>query len=105
MSFTDQKQRTATEQDCKAPWGGHKDGKAFRCKLCGHKFVPGDKWRWLFGKGITNFIVCEKCDVGSDDELRAKMKAIIDESKVRFWWLWLDLESWIHEAQNSRDGG
>jgi len=103
MSFTDQKLRVATEQECNANWNGHGKGKAFRCHLCGYKFIIGDKWRWLFGKGITNFMICEKCNVGTDDEIRARMKAVIDESKIKLWWLWLDLESWIHEAQNPRN--
>lgn len=74
MSFTDQKPRVATEEDCKRQWAGGKNGKKFRCYLCGHKFVPGDTWRFQGtagggytdenGKkwGVTNFLVCEKCD-------------------------------------------
>lgn len=85
-SFTDQKQRVATEKDCKAPWSGGKDGKYFRCYLCGYKFVVGDKWRWIFAGRIPllNFIVCEKCD--GDDVLERWQKAN-EEAESRFWWL------------------
>ena len=95
MSFTDQKQRIATDKDCAARWDGLPNGKAFRCKLCGHKFVPGDKWRWVYGRGKTlNFMICEKCDVGSNEEIIERMIAMIKESKVRFWWLYTEIESW-----------
>lgn len=67
MSFTDQQQRIATEEECSAEWDGLPNGKAFRCELCGYKFTPGDKWRWIYGRGKTvNFMVCEKCDPGND---------------------------------------
>lgn len=62
MSFTDQKPRIATEDECKANWGGVKNGKKFRCYLCAHKFVVGDVWRWVYGDSVGNFMVCEKCD-------------------------------------------
>lgn len=64
MSFTDQKQRVATEQDIKAPWNGAKGGKRFYCRLCGHQFKVGDKWRWVYAGSIhrLNFLVCEQCD-------------------------------------------
>ena len=95
MSFTDQQQRVATEKDCKARWSGLPDGKAFRCKQCGHKFIPGDKWRWIYGQGKTvNFMICEKCDKGSNEEIIEKMIALIKESKERFWWLYAEIESW-----------
>lgn len=63
-SFTDQKQRIATEEDLVARWSFGKPGEKFRCYLCGHKFKIGDKWRWVYSasKGLCNFITCEKCD-------------------------------------------
>lgn len=62
--FTNQKQRIATEADCKALWSGSKKGTYFRCYLCGKKFIVGDKWRWVLAthKGYINFKVCEACD-------------------------------------------
>lgn len=64
MSFTDQKPHTVTEKDTKAPWSGIKDGKRFYCKLCGHQFVVGDTYRWVFASSIqrVNLLVCERCD-------------------------------------------
>ena len=66
MSFTDQKPRYATEEECNASWNHRKNGARFRCYLCGHRFVVGDYWRWVYmgdvGRGFTNFLTCEKCD-------------------------------------------
>lgn len=66
MSFTDQKPRIATEEKCKASWCGGKNGKYFHCYLCGHKFKPGDYWRWIYTNSTPgasgNPMVCKKCD-------------------------------------------
>lgn len=99
MSFTDQKPWTASIGDCNLQWGGRPNGKSFRCKLCGHKFAPGDIVRWIYGgTKTTNFFTCDKCDTGNNAEMIDKMVAFIEESKVRFWWLWDALESWQKEA-------
>lgn len=65
MSFTDQKPRIATEADCNASWSFVKNGQRFRCYLCGHRFVVGDYWRWVYmgsEGGYTNILTCKKCD-------------------------------------------
>lgn len=64
MSFTDQKPKTANERDVSAPWGGAKNGKNFRCYLCGHRFQVGDQYRFVFGQTLGNFMVCQECDTG-----------------------------------------
>jgi hypothetical protein len=86
MSFTDQKPRIATEEECRAPWGGAKDGSRFRCYLCGLRFNPGDEWRWIYAghKQLCNFMVCSTCD-GPDVLERWKLMNI--EAKEKFWWL------------------
>ena len=93
MSFTDQQQRIATAEDCKLPWSGSQ--KRFRCGLCGHKFVIGDKWRFVFtnSKDIDcpggNPLVCGQCDSdGTNEAIYAKWKAMHEEWKIikqRFW--------------------
>jgi len=86
MSFTDQKQRIATEEECKANWGGEKNGKRFRCYLCGHKFVVGDKWRWVYNNnpgGFGNFCVCDKCD---GEDVVERWAEANKEARQRFWW-------------------
>ena len=85
-SFTDQKPRVATEDDCRAPWSAGKPGERFRCCLCGHKFQVGDVWRFVYahGAGLLNFLVCERCD-GPD--VLDRWKAANEEAKRRFWWL------------------
>lgn len=91
MSFIDQKPHIATERDCKGSWLGGKNGKYFRCQLCGHKFVPGDIYRWIYCGDIklTNIIVCEKCD---GEDVKEKWLKTYRESKDRFWWLWAEIE-------------
>ena len=96
MSFTDQKPRIATEQDVTASWGGAKNGKYFRCYLCGHKFVIGDQYRFVFGKDTVNCIVCQLCD-GTDEEVRGKWRKLQDEfdelSSGKFWFFTKRIEN------------
>ena len=98
MSFTDQKRREATEDDCKAPWGGFRDGSRFRCYLCGHKFTVGDGFRWVYsagmkyerddGKtvGVINFMTCDTCD-GDDVSERwlARNKEFSADMRNKYW--------------------
>lgn len=98
MSFTDQKPRVATEEDCTARWSFGKPGQNFRCSLCGYRFKVGDIWRWQYSygktitidgrkRGLTNFMVCEKCD--GPDALD-RWAAANEEALTRFWWLFED---------------
>lgn len=89
MSFTDGKPFVATEENCKAMWSCGKNGKYFRCYLCGHKFIPGDIVRWQFTNNVPgaggNPLVCEKCD-GTPEEVIEKWKKMNEEVKEKFWW-------------------
>ena len=91
MSFTDQKARLATEADLQARWGGSTSGKRFRCYMCGHKFILGDVWRWVYGTDCRygNFIVCGKCNSSNEDVLEFRRKQE-DEADTRFWWIMRD---------------
>jgi len=55
-----------SKEDLKRPWGGYRDGRCFRCGLCGHLFKAGDIARWVYlgnsGFKYGNKFVCEKCD-------------------------------------------
>ena len=65
MSFTDQKERIATEEECtKGLFGGGRKGSRFGCYLCGKKFIAGDYWRWVHctDRKIINLSVCRQCD-------------------------------------------
>lgn len=89
MSFTDQKQRVATEAECNFNWRGRAKGEGFRCNLCGHRFQIGDKWRWVHAthERMCNLMVCEVCD-GTNEEVLAKWKKHHDDWKIakeRFW--------------------
>jgi hypothetical protein len=91
MSFTDQKQRIATEEDVKLAWGCGENGSRFRCTLCGHKFKVGDKYRWIYamGRPITNPMVCELCD-DKNTVVLDNWQSIVNEFKAlttvgKFW--------------------
>ena len=97
--------KTATEEVCSRPWSGSKNGLRFRCHLCGHKFTPGDKYRFVYSNfegsptRTGNFCVCEACN-DDDDVLRAKRAEAEDEGFRRFWWLVHDdnyLARWTDE--------
>src|SRR5574340_755940 len=76
MSFTSQQRQVATEKDCSVTkWSGAGPGVRFRCYLCGHKFIVGEGWRWVYSagrtfenadekrmNGVINFICCDSCD-------------------------------------------
>ncbi len=90
-SFTNGERREATEKDLKAPWGGYKDGRKFRCGMCGHKFIFGDGWRWLYTNDLKgsggNPLICDSCFTTKEDTRRRwiikceEWKAI----KENFW--------------------
>lgn len=90
MSFTNQKPRVATEGEIE---GFSKWGK-FACYLCGHKFQPGDIWRWVYSAGRTiiingkrwglmNFKVCASCD---GEDVLDRWAAANEEVHRRFFW-------------------
>lgn len=95
MSFTDGKARIATAEDCKRDWGCAKNGANFRCYLCGHKFIPGDTWRFQYtggdgftdekGKkwGVTNFMTCDKCD--GPDVISRWVERVKEFYSSKFW--------------------
>ena len=82
MSFTDGKPWIATEEDCKKPWSGGKNGKYFTCGICGYKFKPGDTVRWQFTNDVPgasgNPLVCTNCD-GTKEEIAEKRRYILSE--------------------------
>ena len=95
MSFTDQKRRIVTEDDLTAPWGGYRDGRNFRCYLCGYRFKVGDGWRWVASGGASfevdskrfgciNFKVCDACD-GDDVRERWAQRYVEFYGDDRFW--------------------
>ena len=93
--WTDRTPFVVTAPMLRLPWDGHRDGRSFRCALCGHRFAAGDAARWIFTNDGTkrapsgNPFVCGNCD-GTDDEVRAKLCALVEEAKAvlpRFWWV------------------
>lgn len=93
QGFTNQQRQVATEDDLHRPWGGFRDGSRFRCHLCGHRFKPGDGWRWIYSggvsieyegksRGVHNPMVCDDCD-GPD--VVERWKAHVMDYLTRFW--------------------
>lgn len=75
IPYTKQQRQIATAEDCQKPWAGRPDGERFRCYLCGHKFQPGDGWRWVNAQALTvirvedgqtlrvgDLVTCDACD-------------------------------------------
>lgn len=95
MSFTDQKPFVVTEQQVTAPWGGHRDGRNFRCAWCGHHFKIGDVARWVFTndgqpdtKGLSgNPFICSSCD-GPREQILARLQQLREEvDSEKYWWV------------------
>ena len=92
MSFTDQLPRVATESDTKAPWNGGKDGKYFRCYLCGHKFVVGDYWRWVAHR-YGNILVCKEYDQDPAQKWTERHEEWDRLKEGKFWRFVMKLEN------------
>lgn len=93
-SFTNGLRRVATAEECSAHWSGAKNGKRFRCYLCGHRFQPGDGWRWQYAAGshvladgrklgVVNFMVCDECD--GPDVIQRWVQCNAEFLSDRFW--------------------
>ena len=92
--FTNQKRFVVSKEDLTRSWGGWRDGRRFRCYLCGHQFVEGDGVRWVYsaghgveinGKkwGLRNPMTCDACD-GPD--VLARWAALHQEFyQPKFW--------------------
>ena len=78
--FTSGERMTATEHDCHiAKWSGRAAGN-FWCQTCGHKFLVGDGYRWVYANGHSpsagNFMVCDSCDIGNDELIKIRQEAM-----------------------------
>jgi hypothetical protein len=78
--FTSGERMLATEHDCnEAKWSGRTAGN-FWCQTCGHKFVAGEGYRWIYANGNSpsagNFMVCDNCDIGNNKMIELRQEAI-----------------------------
>ena len=76
--WTDMKPHVASEEFCAGKYGVMRHTQKAHCSLCGHVFVPGDGYRWVYMNGASpspgNFFVCSKCDRdGLGEAVRAAM--------------------------------
>lgn len=80
----------ATEKHCKGVWGADEPGVRFRCYLCGHKFLPGDVFLWLYtndGEAPGNPLFCLGCDYKNKGRLKEAWFRHYQEGNRRFWWM------------------
>ena len=84
--------KAATEETCKAPWSGGKNGKYFRCNFCGHKFGVGDLYMLLYTNSTPgaggNPMTCKDCFdcYGSKDAAVEEWRKRLQEVKTKYWW-------------------
>jgi hypothetical protein len=85
----------ATEETLKLPWKGHRDGRWFRCYLCGEKFKVGDGFRAInsnySGSPFTGnpLVHNPPCESLTDIEI---LKRLAERERATPWWVRLDLE-------------
>lgn len=82
--------KVADERVCNAPWLCGKNGRYFRCALCGYKFKVGDLYRAVFTNDTPgasgNPVVCEKCN-GTNEEVKARWgERVAQWRSDLFWW-------------------
>lgn len=86
-----------TEEILKLPWKGHRDGRWFRCHLCGTRFVIGDGFRAIFsnfpgspfnGNPLIHNPPCVSEEM-SDKEILVELA---ERDALTPWWVRVDLE-------------
>jgi len=90
MTWTDGKPFVATPEHLAMRWNCQGAGEAFRCALCGHKFVVGDQVRWQFtndtqGAGGNPF-VCQTCDTGREAIIAEILRRRAELKTGKWWW-------------------
>lgn len=89
MGWIDGKPLQVTEAHLKTNWSGYRDGRKFRCGLCGHRFQLGDTFRFVMANingsptKYGNFFTCASCD---GDDVLQRRAAMEREAETRFWW-------------------
>lgn len=93
-NWTNGKPFVVTEAHMSMPWSGFRDGRLFRCHMCGAFFKPGDVARFVWCNNVKeareagvhcgNVMVCDACD-GPDIYKRIAEHERI--GKQRYWHL------------------
>lgn len=70
--WTNGKPFVVTDEMMSQPWNGYRDGRTFRCHMCGTFFKPGGGARFVWCNGVKeaqdagahcgNVMVCAECD-------------------------------------------
>ena len=87
-NFTDGLPRVATQRDTELRWSC--SPKNFRCGFCGHKFIVGDTYRFVFtnsheGAG-GNPLVCQSCDASNEELIERWRQKRIEFDSGKWWW-------------------
>lgn len=90
--WADGRPYVVTEADMSKPWSGFRDGRCFRCHMCGEFFKPGDTIRFVWCNGIKeardagvhcgNVHICAACD-GPD--IYTRLAEHESFGKKRYW--------------------
>jgi hypothetical protein len=107
----DGKPFVVTEEDMERPWSGFRDGRTFRCHLCGRFFKPGMAARFVLCNGVKearnlgvhcgNVMVCATCDGSDIYERLAEHDRV---GKERYWSL-IDPERLPRNPYSPNTGG
>ena len=78
----------ATKEHIESEWGLDRGDRRLKCRICGHYFLVGELFRWVYMNGKSpspgNFIVCEECDHPTiKDEVRSIV--IMDTPTLERW--------------------
>ena len=88
--FTNQKQFIVTKEDETKNWSGFKDGRKFRCVLCGYFLKEGMVARWVYTNNkesrwrAGNVFVCSGCD---GEDVVERLGDHYEIGNKRFWWM------------------
>jgi predicted RNA-binding Zn-ribbon protein involved in translation (DUF1610 family) len=85
MNILDGQRHVAEEETCKLPWMGEKNGKLFKCGMCGHKFQPGEGFRFQMMKKHGNILVCDECDTSDIKRDWEEMGIRWEQIQKKYW--------------------
>ena len=95
MAFTDGKPFLVTEKEMGYAWSGARDGRNFRCHLCGEFFVAGDYAIFVYANSSEspvrcgNFLACATADGpvhGTTPEMLTAAANAEETVRQFYWW-------------------
>lgn len=111
MSFTNGKPFFVNAVEMSYAWSGARDGRNFRCQVCGRFFGVGDYAIFVYANGsgspakCGNFLACSTADGPVHGTKAEMLTAIADAEKLideRYWWA-LPHQQRPHNPAQQRD--